>query len=85
MGAEAAPHEAQLLADALLERATVPAEIVRGIRAALRGPRAVVDGVGAALVGVGAMAWAGLQPAPPSIFNVPVGPAPAVHLGAWRA
>jgi diacylglycerol O-acyltransferase / wax synthase len=68
------PHDSQLLADALLERATVPGEIARGIRAALRGPRAVVKRVGSALVGVGAMAWAGLQPAPPSIFNVPVGP-----------
>ncbi len=68
------PHDAQLLADALLERATVPGEIVRGIRAALRGPRAVAKRVSSALVGVGAMAWAGLQPAPPSIFNVPVGP-----------
>ena len=26
------------------------------------------------LVGVGAMAWAGLSPAPPSPFNVPIGP-----------
>ena len=40
------PSEAQLLADALLERATVPAEIVRGVRAALRGPRQVADRVG---------------------------------------
>jgi WS/DGAT/MGAT family acyltransferase len=68
------PNDAQLLADALLERATVPAEIVRGVRAALRGPRAVVKGVSNALVGVGAMAWAGLKPAPASIFNVPIGP-----------
>ena len=68
------PHDAQLLADALLERATVPAEIARGMRASLRGPRALARRFGSALVGVGAMAWAGLQPAPPSIFNVPVGP-----------
>jgi diacylglycerol O-acyltransferase / wax synthase len=68
------PRDAQLLADALLERATVPGEIVRGIRSALRGPRAVVKALGGALVGVGAMAWAGVQPAPPSIFNVPIGP-----------
>jgi diacylglycerol O-acyltransferase len=68
------PNGAQLLADALLERATVPAEIARGVRAALRGPLAVVKRLGDALVGVGAMAWAGLQPAPASIFNVPIGP-----------
>jgi diacylglycerol O-acyltransferase len=68
------PNDAQLLADALLERATVPAELVRGVRAAFRGPRTVLKRLGDALVGVGAMAWAGLQPAPQSIFNVPVGP-----------
>ncbi len=68
------PNGAQLLADALLERATVPAEIVRGVRAMLRGPRAVVKRAGEALIGVGAMAWAGLNPAPPSVFNVPIGP-----------
>jgi WS/DGAT/MGAT family acyltransferase len=68
------PSGTQLLADALRERATVPGEIVRGVRATLRGPRAVARRVGEALVGVGAMAWAGLSPAPPSMFNVPIGP-----------
>lgn len=68
------PSGVQLLADALLERATVPAEIARGFRAALRGPRQVADRVGEALVGVGAMAWAGLNPAPASPFNVKIGP-----------
>jgi WS/DGAT/MGAT family acyltransferase len=34
----------------------------------------VLRRLGDALVGVGAMAWAGLQPAPPSIFNIPIGP-----------
>jgi WS/DGAT/MGAT family acyltransferase len=33
------PTGAQLLADALIESATVPGEIVRGVRATLRGPR----------------------------------------------
>jgi WS/DGAT/MGAT family acyltransferase len=68
------PTRAQLLADALLERATVPQEIVRGIRATLRGPRAVAGRVAEALAAVGALAWSGLQPAPASIFNIPVGP-----------
>src|SRR5439155_2389513 len=35
------PTGAQLLADALIERAVAPREMVRGVRAALRGPRAV--------------------------------------------
>jgi WS/DGAT/MGAT family acyltransferase len=68
------PSAPQLLADALVERATVPAEIVRGVRAAFRGPRQVAERVGEALVGVGAMAWAGLNAAPQSPFNVRIGP-----------
>jgi WS/DGAT/MGAT family acyltransferase len=68
------PSPSQLLADALLERATVPAEIARGVRAALRGPRHVAGRMGTGLVGVGAMAWAGMNAAPPSPFNVRIGP-----------
>jgi WS/DGAT/MGAT family acyltransferase len=68
------PSDAQLLADALLERATVPAEIARGVRATLRGPRQVAARVGRALGGVGAMARVGLQAAPPSPLNVRIGP-----------
>jgi WS/DGAT/MGAT family acyltransferase len=68
------PSRAQLVADALLERATVPGEVVRGVRAAFRGPRAVASALGEALVGLGALAWAGVQAAPPSPFNVRVGP-----------
>jgi diacylglycerol O-acyltransferase / wax synthase len=68
------PTDAQLLADALLERATVPAEVARGVRATLRGPRAVVSRAGHALASVGALAWTGLQAAPSSPFNVRIGP-----------
>ena len=68
------PSGAQLLADALLERATVPAEIARGARATLRGPRQVAGRVGKAVGGVGAVARAGLQTAPASPFNVRIGP-----------
>ncbi|HSC02215.1 MAG TPA: wax ester/triacylglycerol synthase family O-acyltransferase [Solirubrobacteraceae bacterium] len=68
------PSPAQLLADALLERATVPGEVARGVRSTLRGPRAVVTRLGRALGHVGALAWTGLQAAPPSPFNVRIGP-----------
>jgi WS/DGAT/MGAT family acyltransferase len=68
------PSAPQLLADALVERATVPAEIVRGVRAAFRGPRQMAERLGEALVGIGAMAWAGLNAAPQSPFNVRIGP-----------
>jgi diacylglycerol O-acyltransferase / wax synthase len=68
------PTHAQLLADALLERATVPGEIVRGVKATLRGPRHVAGRFSRALGGVGAMARAGLQAAPSSPLNVRIGP-----------
>src|SRR5581483_1144232 len=68
------PTGAQLLADALLERATVPAEVVRGVRAALRGPRTVATKLGRAVGSVGTVAWTGLQAAPDSPFNVRIGP-----------
>jgi diacylglycerol O-acyltransferase / wax synthase len=68
------PTPPQLLADALLERATAPRELVRGVRAALRAPGQVASRLGEALVGVGAMTWAGLRASPPSPFNVRIGP-----------
>ena len=68
------PTGPQLLADALLERATVPGEIVRWVRSTLRGPRQVASRLGGAVRGLGAMAWAGLQSAPASPFNVRIGP-----------
>src|SRR5215208_2008142 len=68
------PSPAQLLGEALVERATVPTEIVRSIRAVLRGPRLVAESLRDAAVGVGAMAWAGLNPAPPTPYNKPIGP-----------
>jgi diacylglycerol O-acyltransferase / wax synthase len=67
------PSGAQLLADALLERATVPGEIARGVRALARGPRQVLDRVRRDLAAVGALAWAG-GGAPPSPLNVDIGP-----------
>ena len=67
------PSETQLLGRALLERATTPAEVVRGMRALFRAPRkaagALVDG----LESVGALARAGIS-APPSPFNVDISP-----------
>jgi diacylglycerol O-acyltransferase len=68
------PTDAQLLADALLERATAPAEIARSVRAALRGPRQVAARLGGAACGLGAVARAGLRGAPPSPLNVRIGP-----------
>ncbi|HEY1273491.1 MAG TPA: wax ester/triacylglycerol synthase family O-acyltransferase [Thermoleophilaceae bacterium] len=68
------PSGAQLLGEALMERATVPAEVTRSVRAVLRGPRRVAEGMRDAAVGIGAMAWAGLNPAPTTPYNQPIGP-----------
>src|SRR5204862_6120184 len=68
------PSRAQLLGEALLERTTVPTEIVRSARAAVRGPRRLLEEAREAAVGVGAMAWAGINAAPRSPYNQPIGP-----------
>jgi diacylglycerol O-acyltransferase len=67
------PSPAQLLGEALIERATQPAEIVRSARAALRAPRAVVRRGMEAMSAVGALAKTGLA-APSSPLNVDIGP-----------
>ena len=69
-----APTAAQLLAQALLERSTVPAEIARGARAALRAPRKLASTAAERLAELGTFAWAGLEPAPRTPYNVRIGP-----------
>jgi diacylglycerol O-acyltransferase / wax synthase len=68
------PTRTELLAEALLERTTVPAEALRGVRHATRAPRAVAQRVVGQLAGLGSMAAAGLNPAPRSPLNVAIGP-----------
>jgi diacylglycerol O-acyltransferase / wax synthase len=67
------PSDAQMLSEALIERATSPAEIVRGARAVFRGPRRIARGLIDAAEAAGAFARAGLA-APHSPFNVEIGP-----------
>jgi diacylglycerol O-acyltransferase / wax synthase len=69
------PGPAKLLGEALIERSTVPAEMARGARALLRAPRRAVSQVKDGLASVGATTLAGINaPAPPSPFNVDIGP-----------
>jgi len=68
------PSSAQLLADALLERSTVPAEIFRGVRAAVRRPRRVARELFGDVRAIGSFALPGARSAPPSPLNVPIGP-----------
>jgi WS/DGAT/MGAT family acyltransferase len=68
------PSRAQLLAEALVERATVPSEIVRGARALVRGPRRIAESALGSAAGVGSMVRAGLRPAPKTPYNERIGP-----------
>ncbi|HYM46508.1 MAG TPA: wax ester/triacylglycerol synthase family O-acyltransferase [Solirubrobacteraceae bacterium] len=68
------PGPAKLLGEALLERTTVPGEMIRGGRALLRAPRRAVSQVREGLASVGATTLAGISaPAPASPFNVDIG------------
>jgi WS/DGAT/MGAT family acyltransferase len=63
------------VAEALIERATNVGELARPLRAALSRPRKALDRIVETAVGAGAMAWAGMQPAPPTPYNAQkVGP-----------
>jgi diacylglycerol O-acyltransferase / wax synthase len=64
-----APSPLGLLVEALVERLTMPAELVRPVRALLRRPQRFLGGLLEAAVGVGAFAWAGLSPAPRTPYN----------------
>jgi diacylglycerol O-acyltransferase / wax synthase len=69
---EPEPNGAQLLAEALLERAIYPREIVRGVRRILRGPRRALERATEAALAAGAFAWTGMG-APKSPINFEVG------------
>jgi len=69
------PGPAKLLGEALLERSTVPAEMARGARRLLRAPRRAAGQLKDGLASIGATTIAGISaPAPPSPFNVDIGP-----------
>jgi diacylglycerol O-acyltransferase len=69
------PGQAKLLGEALLERTTVPAEMGRGTRALLRAPRKALSQLKDNLASLGSTTLAGISaPAPPSPFNVDIGP-----------
>lgn len=67
------PSGAQVLAESLVERALTPGEAVRGVRALFRAPRRAARAVIDAAEAAGTFARTGLG-APPSPFNVDIGP-----------
>jgi diacylglycerol O-acyltransferase len=69
------PGSAKLLGEALVERATIPGEMIRGARRLVRAPRRAFSQLKGGLVSVGATTLAGINaPAPPTPFNVDIGP-----------
>ena len=68
------PTGAELLARSLVERATAPGGGLRALHEASRAPRAAARRMAQGLAGLGAMARAGLDRAPASPLNVPIGP-----------
>src|SRR3954470_11912027 len=68
------PSAAQLLGEALVGRATIPGALIRSVRAVFRAPALVAETLRDAAGGIGAIAWAGLNPAPPSPYNQSIGP-----------
>ncbi len=67
------PSSAQLLSEALVQRAIDPREAIRGARRVMRGPRRALRKATEAVVAAGTFAWAGIA-APRSPFNFDVGP-----------
>jgi diacylglycerol O-acyltransferase len=69
------PGPAKLLGEALIERATMPGEMVRGARRLVRAPRRALSQIKDGFVNVGATTLAGINaPAPSTPFNVDIGP-----------
>ena len=72
--ARPAPSPAELLAGALAERVSDPAEAARGVTGLLRRPRALADDLRHRLAGVGGLSWLGGDPPPRTPLNVAIGP-----------
>jgi diacylglycerol O-acyltransferase / wax synthase len=68
------PSSATLMADALAEGASAPLDLARLAADALAHPERAAAELGKAAYGIGSMLRAGLQGAPPSPYNVPIGP-----------
>lgn len=68
------PSGAELAAEAIVENAIVPSELLRSAGGLIERPAQVAGGIWERLVGLGAMAWAGISPAPPTPYNERIGP-----------
>jgi diacylglycerol O-acyltransferase len=69
------PGSAKLLGEALMERATVPAEMTRGVRRMVRAPLRALGQLRESVANLSSTTMAGISaPAPPSPLNVDIGP-----------
>jgi WS/DGAT/MGAT family acyltransferase len=68
------PSAAQLAARGLLGLARTPLDLAARALAAAGRPQETLESAREAVEGIAEVAWAGLNPAPPSPLNVPIGP-----------
>jgi diacylglycerol O-acyltransferase len=68
------PSAAQLAARGLLGVVRTPLSLARQAVTAATHPQGTIDAAREAVEGIAEVAWAGLNPAPPSPLNVPIGP-----------
>jgi len=68
------PSQAELIAEGAKSVAKLPLGIASRATRAITHPRQTLSAAGEAIEGVGEVAWAGLNPAPETPLNVPIGP-----------
>jgi len=68
------PSAAQLVGRGVAGLVRAPLELAAGALSAATRPQATLDGAREALEGMAEMAWALLNPAPPTPLNLPIGP-----------
>jgi WS/DGAT/MGAT family acyltransferase len=73
------PTQAELIAEGVKGAIRTPADIAGNLLKAARDPGATVRAAREAAEGVGEILWAGLNPAPETPLNVPIGP----HRRVW--
>ena len=73
------PTQAELIAEGVKGAVRTPADIAGSLLKAARDPGATVRAAREAAEGIGEIVWAGLNPAPETPLNVPIGP----HRRVW--
>ena len=69
-----APNQAELIAKGASDALRAPVGLAARVLGAVRDPGAALAGARESATGIGEVAWAGLNPAPETPLNVPIGP-----------